>query len=305
MRQLFISAIIFLLTFSGVRAQEFNCSVSVLTPQIEASDKSVFDALQTSLREFINTRHWTEHQFLTQERIECSITITVSERVSVDEFKANIQIQARRPVYKSSYSSTMFNHQDNDFLFRYVQDQTLDFDEGNITSNLTAVLGFYAYIMLGLDYDSYALDGGMPYFSKAQNIVNGAQRLAEKGWKAFESTRNRYWLAENLMNTDFKPVHECLYKYHRLGFDRLTDNITEGRAAITEGLNGLRKVYNDKPNSFLMQIFFNAKADEIINLYAQAQPEEKSPIVTLLSTIDPANALRYQQGIQSATGGIH
>lgn len=281
--------------------QELNCQVSVQTPQIQASDKSIYETLQTTIREFMNNRNWTNDKFLNQERIECSIIITISERTSVDEFKANIQIQSRRPVYRSSYNSPMLNHQDNDFNFRYIQDQTLEFDEANINGNLTAVLGFYAYLIIGMDYESFSPDGGTPYFSKAQNIVNNAQRLPERGWKAFESSRNRYWITENLLNSSFRPLRSTIYRYHRLGLDKMADNITEARPAITEGLKDLRKVYQDKPNSFLMQVFFNAKTDEIVNIYSQAEPDEKNQVVPVLSLIDPANTLKYQ-GIISGAG---
>ena len=174
-----ISAFMFMSQYTF--AQELNCQISVLTPQIQASDKSIYDKLQTDLRDFMNNRKWTQDEFLNQERIECSIVITISERVSTDQFKANIQISSRRPVYHSSYNSPMFNHQDNDFTFRYVQDQLVEFDEGNISSNLSAVLAYYAYIIIGLDYDSFSPMGGTFAFTKAQTIVNNAQALADRG----------------------------------------------------------------------------------------------------------------------------
>lgn len=274
--------------------QELNCQVSILTPQIQASDKTIYDNLQTELRDFLNNRKWTNEEYLNQERIECSIVITISERVSTDEFKASIQIQSRRPVYNSSYNSPMFNHQDNDFSFRYVQDQTLEFDESNINSNLTAVLGYYAYIIIGLDFDSFSPEGGTPYFAKAQTIANNAQRLSERGWKAFETSRNRYWLVENLLNVSFKPMRAFIYSYHRQGFDKFTDNIADARSSITDNLPELKKVYQDKPNSFLMQIFFTAKADELINLFSQATNDEKNRALQVLTLVDPANTLKYQ-----------
>ncbi len=294
--------VILFLVFSVVTkstAQELNCSVSILSPQIQASDKSIFETLQTSIREFMNNRIWTNDQFLNQERIECSMIITISERVSVDEFKANVQIQSRRPVYKSSFNSPLFNHQDNDMAFRYIQDQVLEFDEANINSNLTAVLAYYAYLLIGLDYDSFSPEGGTPYYVKAQNIVNNAARLSERGWKAFESSRNRYWITENLLNSSFKPLRSTLYAYHRKGLDIMSEDAPKGRLVITESIKELRRVFSDKPNSFLMQIFFNAKADEIVNIYSQAQMDEKNQVVPVLSLVDPANTLKYQ-GILSA-----
>ena len=294
MFRFFLTTLSILVYCSIGYSQELNCQVSILTPQIQASDKTIYDNLQTELRDFLNNRKWTNEEYLNQERIECSIVITISERVSTDEFKASIQIQSRRPVYNSSYNSPMFNHQDNDFSFRYVQDQTIEFDESNINSNLTAVLGYYAYIIIGLDFDSFSPEGGTPYFAKAQTIANNAQRLSERGWKAFETSRNRYWLVENLLNVSFKPMRNFIYSYHRQGFDKFTDNIADGRSSITENLAELKKVYQDKPNSFLMQVFFTAKADELINLFSQATNDEKNRALQVLTLVDPANTLKYQ-----------
>jgi hypothetical protein len=293
LRLIFFSFFILLLCNSY--AQELNCQVAVLTPKIQASDKTIYEKLQKDLRDFLNTRKWTDDDFLNQERIECSMTITIDERVSTDDFKANIQIQSRRPVYKSSYNSPMFNHQDNDFTFRYVQDQTIEFDESNINSNLTAVLAYYAYIIIGLDYDSYSPEGGAPYFTKAKTIVNNAQNLPDAGWRAFEGkSNNRYWLVENVQNVSFKPLRNFIYVYHRLGFDKFSDNIIDARAAITDALPNLRRVYEDRPNSFLMKAFFDAKADEIINLFSQATSDEKNRALQVLTLVDPANILKYQ-----------
>jgi hypothetical protein len=274
-------------------AQELNCTVQVLTPAIQESNKQIYETMQTQIRDFMNNHKWTGDQFLNQERIECSIIINVTERTSTDEFKATIQIQSRRPVYKSSYNTPMINHQDNDFTFKYVQDQLLEFDENSISSNLMATLAYYAYIIIAFDYDSFSLEGGTPYFAKAQSIVQNAQNLADRGWKAFESQRNRYWLTENAMNVEFKPLRACLYRYHRIGFDRMSDNVAEGRKVALDALKELRKVYNDRPNSFFMQFFFNAKSDEIVNLFSQATPEDKNQAVQLLTVIDPGNISKY------------
>jgi hypothetical protein len=279
--------------------QELNCSFSVLAPNATESDRSIYTTLQNSLREYVNNRKWTNDQFLNQERIECSITITISERVAVDEFKANIQIQSRRPVYKSSYNSPLFNHQDNDFTFKYVQDQVLDFDEANITSNLMAVVSYYCYIVVGLDYDSFSQEGGNPMFIKAQTIVNSCQGLADRGWKAFENQRNRFWLVENILHAQFKSLRACIYKYHRQGFDQLADDLTTGRSNVLEAIKLLRTAYNNRPNSFALQVFFNAKADEIVSLFSQASGDEKSQLMQVLTLIDPANTLKYND----ITGG--
>ncbi len=291
MRKL-IFVLLVLSSLTGM-AQELNCTVQVLTPAIQESNKQIYETMQTKIRDFMNNRKWTADVFQNQERIECSIIINITERTSADEFKATIQVNSRRPVYRSSYSSTMVNHLDNDFTFHYVQDQFLEFDENSISSNLVATLAYYAYIIIGFDYDSFALEGGTPYLAKAQTIVNNCQVLSDRGWKSFESQRNRYWLTENAMNVEFKPLRSCLYRYHRLGFDKMETSVAEGRKVVLDALKALRQVYQDRPNSFFMQFFFNAKADEIVNLFSQATPDDKNQAVQLLTLIDPGNISKY------------
>jgi len=283
----------FVAFFIHASAQELNCSVQVITPTISGSDKSIYETLQTSIRDFLNNKKWTQDIFLNQERIECSILINIKTRVSTDQFDATIQVTSGRPVYKSSYKAPVINLIDKDFTFTYVQDQTLEYDEASITSNLTAVLAYYANLVIGFDYDTFSPDGGTPYYSKAQNIVNAAQSLADKGWKAYESTQNRYWITENLLNVSFKPFRSSLYKYHRLGFDIMTEKITDGRAAVLESIKDMKKVYQDKPGSYLMQIFFDAKSDEIVNLFTAATTDEKNQAVQVLDLIDPAHTNKY------------
>jgi hypothetical protein len=285
--------ILFSIFSFGVSAQELNCQVSVITPTIQASDKSIYETLQTSIREFMNNRKWTQDQFLNQERIECSILINIKNRISTDEFEATIQVTSGRPVYKTSYKAPLLNILDRDFTFRYVQDQTLEFEEASITSNLTAVLAYYANLIIGFDYDTFSENGGSPYFTKAQTIVSTAQNLADRGWKAFESTQNRYWVTENLLDVSFRPLRSSLYKYHRLGFDRMSENTADSRMAVLESIKELKKVYQDKPNSYLMQVFFDAKADELVSLFTPAPNDEKNQAVETLNLIDPAHTSKY------------
>jgi hypothetical protein len=298
LRKLLI-ALLYVFLSTTVFAQELNCSVQVVTPTIQSSDKSIYETLQTSIREFLNNRKWTQDQFLNQERIECSILITINSRVSTDEFDATIQVTSGRPVYKTSYKAPVLNILDKNFTFRYVQDQTLEFDEASVSSNLTAVVAYYANLIIGFDYETFSQDGGSPYFAKAQSIVNSAQSLPDKGWKAFEGTQNRYWIIENLLNVSFKPLRSTLYKYHRLGFDKMADNPTDGRAAVVEGIKELKKVYQDKPGSYLMQVFFDAKSDEIVNLFTSATSDDKNQVVPVLNLIDPAHTDKYNK----ITGG--
>jgi Domain of unknown function (DUF4835) len=277
-------------------SQELNCTVQVLSPQFQNSaDKKIFQTLQQSIFEFVNNRKWTNDVFQPEERIECSIVITITEKPSADEFKGTMQVQARRPVYKSSYNSLLLNILDKNISFKYIEYQPLEFSEGSFITNLTSVLAYYAYIIIGTDYDSYSLEGGSAYFQKAQTIVSNAQTANEKGWKSFEDNKNRYWLVENALNATFKSMRECIYKYHRLGFDAMADDAGSGRAAVLESLLLLKKVHENKPGSYSMQLFFLAKADEIVNLFSPAEPAEKTKVVELLNEIDPANSTKYNK----------
>lgn len=293
MRKLILISLFFPLSLN-LSAQELNCQVSVLTPQIQSSDKRIYNTLQQSIAEFMNNTNWTDDQFLNQERIQCALQITIDERVSNDEFKGSIQVQLSRPVYKSTYDSPVFTLKDNDFSFRYLEYQNIEFNQTGSNPNLASVLAFYAYIILGIDYDTFSLMGGSPYFKKAQQIVANMQTASERGWKQFESTRNRYWLADNLNDPVFKPIRNFYYNYHRKGLDLMVSKKDEALNNITESLQELQKLHREKPTSFLMQTLFDAKADEIVNLLSAASPDTKTRMFNLLTEINPANTLKYQ-----------
>lgn len=281
-------------------AQELNCNVQVLSPQIQGTaEKRIFETLQTAVFEFMNNTKWTKDTYANDERIECSIVITIAEKISTDEYKGTIQVQARRPVFKSSYYTTLFNWSDNDFQFKYLEYQAMDFSEQTHMSNLTSVLAFYANVILGLDYDSFALNGGTPFFQKAQTIVNNAQNASEKGWRGMEGTKNRYWLVDNMLNPVFTPLRECMYTYHRTGLDLIVTDRETGRTNIANSLKLLQTVHRDRPGSFNLQLFFNAKSDELVNVFSVSFPDEKSKVVTLLNEVDPANSNKYAKILAS------
>jgi hypothetical protein len=282
-----------LLSSLRINAQELNCQVQVLSQQIAGSDKSAFEALKTAIFEFMNNRKWTNESFKLEERIDCSILINLTDRLGTDEYKGTFQVQSRRPIYKTSYNSVLLNYNDQDFQFKYTENQPLEFNDNQFNGNLTAVLGYYAYLIIGLDYDSYALNGGATYLQRALAISNTAQDAAEPGWKAFESNKNRYWLINNMLDASFIPLRECYYNYHRKGLDIMVDNKEAGRLAITESIENLKKIHGIKPLSFNMQVFFNAKSDEIINIFSGAFTDEKAKIVNTLNEIDPTNANKY------------
>lgn len=276
-------------------SQEFLCSVSVNSSRIEGTDKRVFESLQTALNEFVNNRVWTNYKFQGEERIECSMMITIDDRVSSDEFRGKMNIALRRPIYNTTYNSVLLNYIDENIQFRYIQNQSLDFTENTYTSNLTSIVAYYLYMFLGMDFDSFSLNGGSPFYEKAQAIVNAAQTSPFSGWKAFESTKNRYWMVENLLNPSYRSIRKFIYEYHRLGMDVLSGNTTEGRAKITQNLNLLKTVYNERPNLFFLQLILEAKRNEFIDLYSEGSLMEKNEAINILSHIDPANSSKYRE----------
>ena len=291
----FIFLIISLFLINGLMAQEFNCSVQVSAPQIQQTNREKFQELRKGLYEFVNERNWTEYSFLIDERIECTIAITITSEVSSDEYKGKMNLVLRRPVYGTSYNSILLNYIDNDFDFQWQEGQPLDFTEGTFNSNLTATIAYYIYIFLGLDFDSYSSMGGTPYFDKAQAIVNAAQNARERGWKAFESMKNRYWLTENLTNSSYANIRKAMYEYHRKGLDMMQGNIEKGRQGIMDALEMLQRAHREKPRLFLMQLVLDAKRDEMINIFSQASPMDKTKAVNILKEIDPSKANDYQK----------
>ncbi len=279
----------------NTKGQEFNFTVAVNTQQIQGTDLQMFQTLQTAIEEFINSRNWTNFNFKPEERIEGTLMITLDERISSDEFKGQLNIVLRRPVFNTNYNTVLLNYLDRDFHIRYIEHQPLEYSDGSFTSNLTSILAFYIYISLGLDADSFARFEGNPFFERAMEVVNSAQNAAEKGWRSFESQRNRYWLIENLLNGAYMPLRESIYLYHRRGLDLMSENMDMGRLAVTESIEKLQAVHRTRPGLFILQLFLEAKRDEIINIYSRASQMDKPRIVNILKEIDPANSSTYQR----------
>lgn len=290
-----ILAILLNLLFLNTYSQDINCKVQVIIPQIQNADKQIYKEMEKAIYEFINNTKWTNDIIQINERIECNLIINVKEQIGVDEFKATAQIQSTRPVFNSSYNSTLLNFMDEDWQFKYVLNQPLEFNENENRSNLTSLLAYYVYLMIGLDYDSFSMLGGTTYYQKARQIVNNAQANGGKGWKAFDGTRNRFILIDNLLDNSFKPVRESYYNYHRLGMDLMSQNVENGREEIKGLLGTLQKVAREKPNSMLLNLFFTAKNEELIGLFSGALPNEKQAIIQILTEIDPGNSNKYQQ----------
>lgn len=294
MRKFFLLILIFL-GFRAVSGQELNCMISVVAQQVQGSNREIYDNLQKAMTEFVNNQNWTDHIFKDEERIQCQLMFNITERISDNEFQGTLQIQSSRPIYGTSQTTVLFNHRDNDIHFKYDDFEPLRYNETQFTTNLVSLLAYYVNIILGLDYDSFAPEGGSLFFQRAETIRNNAQNAAESGWKAFEGTRNRYWLIENLLNDKYRAVRSCLYRYHRMGLDRMVERTDEARAEIADALIELRPAYRENPTAMIFQVFFTSKADEIVNIFSQSFPDEKNRIVNALKEIDPANTGKWDQ----------
>jgi len=286
-----------LLTFFALRssAQELNCTVTVNAQQIEGSEKVIFEEMQKAIYEFVNSKKWTSDTYETHEKIECSMQLTFEKRESNNSFSGSIQIQARRPVYNSSFHTPLVNILDKNFSITYNQFEPLQYNESSYNGELPSILSYYVYMILGYDYDSFSEKGGTPFFQQAQKIVNNAQNAPAVGWKAFEDDNNRYWLVENALNNRFEPLRKLYYDYHRMGFDMMAEDVEKGRGRITQSLKRLLSIHTNQPGSYNLQVFFNAKSSEIENLYSKASAEERAEVAELLIRIDPGNTRKYQR----------
>lgn len=294
MKRVFL-LLIGLFSAAVLHAQELRCNVTVSANRIQGANRQLFRTMQSDIYEFMNNRKWTEHVYTYEERIKCNILIRLDEQISADEFRGSIQVQLKRPVFNASYETTVLNIKDDDFRCRYVEFQPLEFNETSNRDNLTNVLAFYAYVILGFDYDTFSLEGGTPYFEKAQAIVNNAQNAREKGWKAFESERNRYWLVENILNKSYSSFRACMYNYHRRGLDLMSQRPEEGRSNIAESMRDIQKVFRSRPSLYILQMFFDAKADELVNVFSKSFPDERERVLAILNEVDPSNGSKYEK----------
>ena len=295
-------AIIFMFTVGAInlRAQELNCQVTVipdpslpLTPVI----KDIFMELENAIYEYMNDTRWTKDVFEIEERINCNLLITVAKWDGVGTFDGRLQIQASRPVYNTAYNTLLLNHVDEQFTIHYLRNTVLlPIQNFQYRDNLTAILSFYAYMIIGYDYDSFSLNGGEQFFRNAQQLANNAKSSGDDGWMAEDKKkRNRYWMVDNVLQSVFSPLRDCYYKYHRVGMDIMYEDIAGGRLAIVESLQLLDKIQRSRPGSLNLQMFLTAKSRELIDLYSQAEMKEKNTVVSLLKRLDPVNSSKYQE----------
>ena len=292
--------LVLLVQFTGaIHSQELNCNVQVSAQKIQGSNRQVFESMQRDIYEFMNNTVWSNHVFSYAERVDCNILINLTEQYSADEFRGTIQVQLRRPVYNTTYNSTVLNFVDNNFQFRYVEFQPLEFDPNSYRSSLVSVLAYYAYLILGFDYDSFSPLGGTQFFQVAEKIVTNAQNAAEPGWKPYDGSRNRnrYWLVKNILDKEYEGVRRFIHEYYINGLDRMESRAAESRAGIAESLKLLLEVYRAKPDPYmyLIQIVLESKSDELVNIFTEAFPEEKSRVIQLLIEVDPGNKSKYEK----------
>jgi hypothetical protein len=277
-------------------SQELRCNVTVNSSKIQGTNKNVFTTLQTSLNDFMNGTKWTNNTFSDEERIDCSFFITVNE-YGGSRCTASLQVQARRPVYGSSYQTIIINHVDEDFDFDYIEFDRLDFDLRSFKSNITSLMAFYAYLILGIDYDSFSLKGGTQFFENAQTIITNAQRENYQGWNPYENAnrKNRYWIIENILSNSYSYERTGYYKYHRLGLDQLTENAIEGRKQVLQSLSDIKRSFDSQSeiSTPYLRLFFDAKSDELIHVFTEAPQNEKFEAYVLLTETDSFNPNKY------------
>lgn len=295
LRKVFV-LLMLLCTAWTARAQELQCDVVVNSEQVQYTDRQLFTEMQTSIFEFMNNRRWTDQAYSRDERIKCRLLINLTEMPEIGTFRANVQVVSVRPAYGTAYESTLLNFIDKDWTFQFNSAQPLDFAENSYTSNLSSMLAFYAYMIIGIDNDSFGRLGGAPAYDRARGILNlaASQGAGYPGWKAFDGNRNRYWLVDNLQDPQFLPFREGIYNMHRQGLDIMAEDPEKARGNVLAFLGNLQNLERQKPNSAVVRSFFDAKSDELVNMFKTAAPAQKQQAFTILSQVDPTNNTKYE-----------
>ncbi len=294
--------ILFILTLCAVSwasAQEINCTVTINSDQIEGSNKQVYETMKSAIEEYMNQNRWTNMTFAEHEKIECSMMIIVKS-VAENMYTCEMTLQSRRPVYGTTYTTPLLNFVDKNFNFTYQEYDRIEYQQNTFTTNLTAMLAYYCYLIIGHDLDSYQRLGGTPAFTACEEIVNACQSASmeqteQKGWLAFDSNRNRYALINNLLDEAFKKYRNYYYEYHRLGLDEMSGNVTNGRARIAEGMPVLKEAYRARPATYVINTFLDAKADELVDIFKKGTAKEKKDVYELLIDIDPTRQTTYDR----------
>jgi hypothetical protein len=293
MRNFLIIGLIFI-SFFRIRAQELNAQVIVNSDLVNQTNQQIFKTLERSLNEFLNTQVWTDKELLNQEKITCSFVLNLSN-YNNDQFEATLQVQSQRPIFDTNYDTPIFNFLDRDVVFSYQEFQPLFYNQSSFESNLVSLLSFYVYVIIGLDADTFVENGGSIYYEQALQVVNLAQVTSRKGWKASDGSRNRFWLIDNLSTNTFREYRQALYTYHRSGLDQMTSVPFEGKEAVMKAIQQLEPLFLRRPNAFLLQIFFDAKVEEIVNLFKEGPKVDFKATETILKKIAPFFGSRWKQ----------
>ncbi|WP_196886866.1 DUF4835 family protein [Aureivirga sp. CE67] len=281
--------------FLSINAQELNCIVNVNSDQIPGSNKQVFKSLETNLTEFINQKQWTNKTFKKHEKIQCAITIIIKEQLASNEFSGSIQIQSSRPVYDSSYLSPVLNHKDDDFSFKYSEFEVLQFNPNSFDSNLVSVIAYYAYVILGMDADTFKQNGGKEYFKSAQNVANLAQQSSYPGWSPLENGITRYRIINDFTSTSYISFKNALYRYHLKGLDMMAKNKNTAKKNIKSAIMKLKNIHSSRPNTAVIRMFFDAKADEISNVFSGGPNTDVVDLKELLGKMSPTNSKKWDK----------
>lgn len=281
------------------QAQELSCTITINSTQITTSDRGIFRDMKTAFEQFMNSRKWSSDSYKSYEKIICNILITITKMPAIGNFSASVQVQAARPVFNTNYSSLIFNFADRDWEFEYIESLPLEFNDNNYTTNLTSMLALYAYLIIGVDYDTYSELGGTPYFQKALAVVNNAQQANRPGWQPLNSNRSRYWIVENYNNGQMVDMRKAMYAYHRQGLDTFDKDPDKSREVILKGLRDVKKVRDVNPTSILVVSFFDAKSKELANIFSSGSIQVRREAYDIITAIDPSNRASYEKMIQN------
>ncbi len=278
--------------------QELNCTVNINSAQVQTSDRGIFRDMKVAIEQFMNQRKWTNDNYKNHEKINCSLLITITKMPNIGNFEASVQIQSARPVFNTNYTSLVFNFADREWEFDYIESQPLEYNDNNYTSNLTSLLAVYAYLILGIDYDTFSELGGTPYFQRAQQVVQNARQSNRPGWDGLGSPRNRYWIVENYNNNQMTEIRKALYSYHRLGLDTYGTDPEKSRETILKGLREIKKIRDINPNAILVISFFDAKGKELANIFSEGALPPRREAYDIITYIDPSNRSAYEKMIR-------
>ncbi|HQW05161.1 MAG TPA: DUF4835 family protein [Flavobacteriales bacterium] len=282
------------MSLSLSRAQEFNCQVSVIAPQVATAQPRVFQSLELAIKEFYQNRRFSNLNYAPSERIDINLLLTINSQPASDRFEGSLQVIYARPIYGTDYNSPIIDLVDQNVQFNFLENTQVEFTPDRFLNNLSSILGYYAYFILGVDADTFSPMGGAQFYTLAQQVVNLAQSTNESGWKAFEDQRNRYWLLDNQVQAVFRPFRELLYNYHRIGMDTMIEDAADSRRTIAASIEKLKTVHQAKPASYNLQVFFNAKYNELVEIFKQADAAEKTKMFNTLQIIDPGHISQYQ-----------